>query len=362
MGIRNSMLRYAVYPALAKAGMFRSFRKIRMKDHLTVVTYHGVVPRNYTVTDDWLDGNLVRPETFHQHLRLLKSEYAILHPDQFYACLESNDPFPPHSVLLTCDDGLVNHVTEMLPILREERVSCLFFVMGDALETFSRMLWHEELYLILKYASKKMHRIPAASAGVTSRLKGMDGRKIAWGILVKELSKLVPEKRRECLDGFRREAGLEEGWMEFGKQPELKQRFGLLSRGDLMDLKESGMTLGSHTCTHPVLSFLPKNLVEWEMEESRRRLEKELEIRVWALSYPFGDSLSTTQREERLAERVGYKCAFVNFGGLVPPKIGRPFSIERVHVSKDMTLGEFEAHISGFHHFLRHKLLFRSSG
>jgi hypothetical protein len=53
-------------------------------------------------------------------------------------------------------------------------------------------------------------------------------------------------------------------------------------------------------------------------------------------------------REFQLAEESGYSCAFLN----VEHWRGREsniFAIPRIHVTADMTLPEFAAHVSGFH-------------
>jgi hypothetical protein len=55
-----------------------------------------------------------------------------------------------------------------------------------------------------------------------------------------------------------------------------------------------------------------------------------------------------------MAERAGFTCAFVNVGGGLGAKTSR-FAMPRVHVSADMSLGEFEAQISGFYRWLRHR-------
>jgi len=57
----------------------------------------------------------------------------------------------------------------------------------------------------------------------------------------------------------------------------------------------------------------------------------------------------------RLAEQAGFRCAFMNTGGGFGAKINR-FALPRVHVTADMTLFEFEAHISGFYRMLRNRL------
>jgi hypothetical protein len=51
-------------------------------------------------------------------------------------------------VLLTCDDGLRNSLLDMLPMLQEFDLECLFFVTGASLSQTATMLWYEGLYLM----------------------------------------------------------------------------------------------------------------------------------------------------------------------------------------------------------------------
>jgi peptidoglycan/xylan/chitin deacetylase (PgdA/CDA1 family) len=115
------------------------------------------------------------------------------------------------------------------------------------------------------------------------------------------------------------------------------------------------MFVGAHTLSHPVLAQAPADVAWSEIAESRKALEAALGKPVWAMAYPFGDAASAGVREFEMTERAGYKCAFLNCGGGFPASIPR-FAIPRVHVTSDITLGEFEAHISGFHEDLKQRL------
>ena len=355
MYIGSSLLRHFLYPLLAKSGFFRTFRNREMRNCLTIVTYHGVLPQTYEVEDRLLDGNLISRDVFQKQVRLLKSRYNVIHPEELNSCLTRHDSLPPNSILITCDDGLLNNVTDMLPVLKEEKLCCLFLVTTDTIKKpIPTLLWHEKLYLLLKTGSERDIRT-AVEASLVSN--GNHQREVWWQ-LVKEFSKVGHEKRQELIDRLRQELGLEKAWETvMGENPVFRQRFMVLSLSDLELLRDAGMTLGSHTCTHPILSLLPSNMAQYEMEESRHNLEQELGVRVWALSYPFGDPASVTSREMTMAERAGYRCAFVNSGGLVPSQMERPFRLQRVHVSADMTMAEFEAHVSGFHQMLQSKFL-----
>jgi hypothetical protein len=84
-------------------------------------------------------------------------------------------------------------------------------------------------------------------------------------------------------------------------------------------------------------------------------LELALEQEMWALAYPFGNSSSVTSRELEMAKRAGFKAAFLNAGGTFGTQTPK-FALPRVHITADISLAEFEAHISGFHRSLRELL------
>lgn len=119
------------------------------RGQLSVLTYHGVLPAEYEVMDPQLDGSWVRPDEFRRQMRLLHSRHNVVSPSQVRLWCKGEVSLPPRAVLLTCDDGLANAVTDMLPILQEEGLTCLFFVTSRSLAEEPSMLWYEELYLTL---------------------------------------------------------------------------------------------------------------------------------------------------------------------------------------------------------------------
>jgi len=63
----------------------------------------------------------------------------------------------------------------------------------------------------------------------------------------------------------------------------------------------------------------------------------------------------------KMAERAGFTCAFLNVGGGFGAATPR-FTLPRVHVTGEMSLAEFEAHVSGFYGSLRRRFLGEASG
>ncbi len=352
MRLVSPLLKNVVYPGLAKVGYLRR----NAGTGPAIVTYHGILPAGYKVIDPALDGALVSAESLRRQLHLLKTQYNIISPEQFFFWCESKQPLPSRSILLTCDDGLQNTLTDMLPILQELRLSCLFFVTGASLKEKASILWYEELYLLFLAAGNsftlELIDIDMRISVATPREK-----RDKWWNLVKGLSKFDHHKRAEILEQIREQLRIPAAWIsKYIDDPVLRRRFLMLNLTELRQLAASGMCIGAHTLSHPMLSQSPEELVWWEISESRRGLEQALDRTVWALAYPFGDAGSITQREQEMAKRAGFKCAFLNFGGGLVAE-NPLFALPRVHITADMDIAEFEAHISGFYGSLRRYFL-----
>jgi peptidoglycan/xylan/chitin deacetylase (PgdA/CDA1 family) len=346
----SPLLKRVVYPCLASTGYLRGRAN---GGELCVVTYHGVLPAGYEVTDRDQDGGLLRIENFRRQLHLLKSRYHVVSPEEVLAWAVKGLALPKRSVLLTCDDGLLNTLTDMVPVLREEQLSCLFFVLGASAAQNSQALWYEQLYLLLLAAPRGTFSFDAL--GLTVELKEREQRRRVWGELVKRLSQLDQAERSRVTDAVRSQFGLNNEDAGCGGSEARRRRFSLLNLNELRQLVDQGMCVGSHTLSHPMLSQQSSELAWKEISQSRSLLENALGRRVWALAYPFGDVASVTSREWQMAEQGGFACAFMNVGGGFGAALPR-FALPRIHVTSEMGLAEFEAHVSGFHNALRARL------
>ena len=111
--------------------------------------------------------------------------------------MESRQELPPRAVLLTCDDDLRNTLTEMVPVLQEHGLSCLFFVTGASLGEVSSMLWYEQLYLMFLATKKKVVNLDMVRPGSRDRALTQDEKRALWWNLVKHLSKYEANARQE---------------------------------------------------------------------------------------------------------------------------------------------------------------------
>jgi peptidoglycan/xylan/chitin deacetylase (PgdA/CDA1 family) len=347
MRLVSPLLKHVVYPGLSKAGYLR-----RAADAGPVVlTYHGVLPAGYKIVDPGLDGNLLSADSFRRQMRFIRKQHNVISPTEFLLWCQGGHELPPRSVLLTCDDGLWSSLSDMLPILQGFDLECLFFVTGASLSPTPTMLWYEELYLMFM-AAPEHFTLELLEIGVRAEVSQQEKRP-SWWNLVTKLSQYDLNRRRTLLARIRMQLGFSEQWdAEYRDDPVLSRRFLMLSLTELHQLREAGMSIGAHTLSHPMLSQSSQDVAWREISECKQNLELALEQEMWALAYPFGNSSSVTSRELEMAKRAGFKAAFLNAGGAFGRQTPK-FALPRIHITADMSLAEFEAHISGFHRSLQ---------
>jgi peptidoglycan/xylan/chitin deacetylase (PgdA/CDA1 family) len=341
----SSLLRRAVYPAMSRTKMFS--RRVGAGE-VCVLTYHGVLPESMPGNSP-IEGALISADQFRLQLRFLKSRYQLISPDVFRAWLKKGGSLPQRAVLLTCDDGLRNVLTAMVPILLEEEAQCLFFVTGGSLEESGGSLWYEDLYRMVKAAPGDAG---LAVGGKRVRKDSLSAQQLVglWLGQVEEYSKQNSSDRARSLCALRGE------WLlpESGYEGETSGH-GLMNRHELEKLAGQGMSVGAHTMSHPVLAKMSSELAEEEIRECKTRLESLLQQEIWALAYPFGNPGSAGVREMTMAENAGYDCAFLNFGGGLLRQSSPRFGLPRAHVTGEMSMAEMEAHLSGFHEALQRR-------
>jgi peptidoglycan/xylan/chitin deacetylase (PgdA/CDA1 family) len=284
-------LKHIVFPALSRSGYLRYI----VGAGPAVVTYHGVFPAGYEVRNPALDGNLVHADSLRRQLQLLKKRYHVITPEEFLQWSEEKLSLPQRSILLTCDDALRNALTEMVPILQELGLSCLFFATGASADETPSMLWYEELYLMLLDASEPI-ALDLREAEISVSAATRQEKHSCWWNMVEQLSQFDRELRRRFLDQIRDQLKLSENWgLRFIQDPMLACRFLTLNRDGLRQLAAAGMSIGAHSLSHPILARASDDLAWREISESRSVLEKSLGQTVWAFGYPFGNAATVTQ-------------------------------------------------------------------
>jgi peptidoglycan/xylan/chitin deacetylase (PgdA/CDA1 family) len=123
----------------------------------------------------------------------------------------------------------------------------------------------------------------------------------------------------------------------------------MLSAADLRELDALGFEIGSHTCTHPLLSQVYKRSPEaakWEVESSKHCLEDILGKEVSAFAYPNGQKGAFSRQTVELVENAGYTSGVTTLWGSYDEH-SSPFVLERCEISIRDDIKGFGQKING---------------
>lgn len=109
---------------------------------------------------------------------------------------------------------------------------------------------------------------------------------------------------------------------------------------ELKKLEELGVSVQSHGVNHAHLSNLSIEELKFEIAHSKEALEKNLNKKIEAFSFPYGDMGVDRNKTERILAETGYKAAFLFAGNLINDKIENPFKLNRIAIGPDTDLAE----------------------
>jgi len=109
-----------------------------------------------------------------------------------------------------------------------------------------------------------------------------------------------------------------------------------VSWDQLKVMQKAGMTIGSHTVTHPSLDKATKSQIDKELTDSKTKLETELGIKVTDLCYPAG-KYNTQVIEE--VNKIGYTDATTTHSG-ISNQDSSLFELPRIRVESNTNLAK----------------------
>jgi len=107
---------------------------------------------------------------------------------------------------------------------------------------------------------------------------------------------------------------------------------GILTWGEIKEMSENGMFIGSHTLSHPNLAALSDEILKRELEDSKKIIEEKISKKVDLLAYPGGNY---NERVIQFAKDAGYQAALSVYKIIEQTSKAR-FVIRRFHADDDL--------------------------
>jgi peptidoglycan/xylan/chitin deacetylase (PgdA/CDA1 family) len=285
----------------ARSGLTRMLESVLRRDALLVLNYHRIGNAEETPYDSGTFGPTA--EQFDWELRYLKSRFNCVAFEEALAMMTGKAPVRS-SLLITFDDGYLDNYQTAFPLLRTHGLQATFFLPTDFITT-QRLPWWDTIAYIVKHSRKDSFKIqyprPAEfkvdrkrpSATVFEVLRFCSENSTT------DYAPLIDELETAC-DCARPSGSIERCFLNWDEAREMQA---------------AGMTFGSHTHMHEVLSGLTPERQYSELAESRAILERELGRPVDVLAYPVGRPYTFNHETQAALDRAGYRAAFSFYGG-----------------------------------------------
>lgn len=256
---------------------------------LSILAYHRVVAE-----PDALVPGQVCARDFDWHLAVLHRWFTVLPLAEAVAKLRGGK-LPPRSACVTFDDGYADNVNIALPILRRRGVPATFFVATGFID--GGRMWNDSVIETIRGAQGDV--LDARCVGLESMsISTIGARQRAIERVLSALKYLPLEERQRRVEELAREVAcpLPSDLMMTAEQ--------------VRHLRASGMDIGAHTVTHPILARLEPERAEGEIRESKRRLEAITGSPVSLFAYPNGRPGRDYCREHvGMVEKAGFEAA-----------------------------------------------------
>lgn len=294
---------------------------------LTIVLYHGVAPLTGGGIYNYR-GKFISPGAFENQLEYMRSHFTIL---PLHDALEQlkDGTLPERALVITFDDGYRNFYLHAYPELKSHNLPATMYLATDFV-CRSIPLWVDRLeYAVGKSEGTRAEKI---ALDATTRAK---------------FKTLTPQIREHDLRNVEQIS-----WIKFEDFNDDRAVYEPLTREEIIEMQEHGITFGAHTKTHPILAKQTVDEQRAEIEESRHDLEA-LGVRVSPVfAYPNGQPGDWSPETETVLTAAGFTHALTTLEG-VNDAATAPLQLHRFTLDNTEDFAVFANVVSGVRLFLK---------
>jgi peptidoglycan/xylan/chitin deacetylase (PgdA/CDA1 family) len=272
--------------ALSWTGVNRLLSSLPGFEHLLVIGYHRVVQDFSAHTVNSIPAMLISTDMLERQLDWIGRRFQFISVDELGAKLVNGERCDKPTAVITFDDGYRDVYQNAYPLLKRKGIPATVFVVTGHMGA-TRPFIYDRLYLLLSRAFCAWH---SAADDLIRLLLGLgiyqptvDLIRRAGGNPHKSLTALLSTLGQADL--YRIIEALEE---KVEIHASLLQEFTPMTWEMLTDLHRNGVTIGSHTKTHIVMTNEGPDRIEAELRGSRQELERRLGAPVKHFAYPDG--------------------------------------------------------------------------
>lgn len=254
-----------VHGAIDWSGKPRRCRR-QLRGKLIILTYHSFCTH-------WPRGlfNSLPIDRFERQIQFLKEHFKLVSLEQGVERLQQGVVDDKPWVAITIDDGFRDNYAHAWPVLQRYGVPATIFLATDFIDN-NRPPWPTQLVEILERTPVRTMEAP-----FQADLKNFAARSIVAQQLKKDWSPLPPLERFERLATLRKHLKVNE-----------ETHYPALTWDQVREMRNTGIHFGSHTVYHSILPMVDQTVLVPEVQDSKYRIETELQELCMLFAYPDG--------------------------------------------------------------------------
>ena len=259
---------------------------------MLVLIFHRVLPRQ-----DLLFPHEMHAQRFDQLCAWLSTWFQVLPLEEAIQRHRAGS-LPAAAAAITFDDGYADNHHVALPILKRHGLHATFFVADGFLD--GGCMWNDRVIESLRQTNHQMIDLSRPAHGGLGyfSLSSLQARRHAIDTIIRQIKHLVPDVRAARVDAVVQACGVT-----------LPDDL-MMSSEQVRALHNSGMSIGGHTVTHPILAVLDEATAKHEISSNRDRLAAITGAPVNVFAYPNGKlGADYTPAVRDWVEACGYECA-----------------------------------------------------
>lgn len=242
-------------------------------ESLRIVYYHMISEADHSY---YLTNKAIPPSLLREQIRFFKKHFEIISLRQVIQAAKEKISLK-RKLVITFDDGFRENYHIIAPILVDEKVRATFFLISNCIDN-KDLMWRNKLLVINNTRQAKLAAVLNEFHKEFNLAKKKPGENILeWSFRVWEM------KKKEVFVNFLWANSELEPLSEF-----LAEKQPYMTSCEINEIIREGFSIGTHSLSHPIFSKLDYDEFEEEVLGSVKILERVLNKKVDAFSYPFG--------------------------------------------------------------------------
>lgn len=264
---------------------------------LSILVYHRVLEKNDSMRPGTPDVS-----AFNWQMELIARYFQPLSLSDALKRLNENS-LPSRAVCVTFDDGYADNLSQALPVLQRWNIPATVFVSSGFLN--GGRMWNDSVIEAFSRTIKGVFHLPELGFDKVD-ITHTESRLRTCYDVIKRIKYLEPGLRQTQVSDICKALG----------NPVLPDNL-MLTHEQLRELSETGVEIGNHTVTHPVLTAVDNESVLRELKTNTEDLQDITQKPVRYFAYPNGiPGQDFNEEHKNIVKKLGFEGAVTTQWGV----------------------------------------------